>query len=151
MDGSGQLLSAHPMPKFASAGYFGTPLAEKLGIRASSRVVLVNEPADYRALVAPLPPDVTFEARASARTDLVHCFVTAEAELHRRLATFRKRLKPDAVIWISWPKRSAGIATSVTEDVIRAVASPLGSVDVKVCAVDATWSGLKLVVRKRLR
>lgn len=139
------------MSKSASAGYSGTPLAKKLGITASSRVVLINEPDEYRALVAPLPPHFTFHGRVSASTDLVHCFVTTEAELRRRLATFRKTLNPDAVIWISWPKRTAGMATSVTENVIRALALPLGFVDVKVCAVDTTWSGLKLVVRKTLR
>lgn len=139
------------MPKSAPAGYSGTPLAKKLGIKASSRVVLISEPADYQSLVAPLPPNVTFARRVSAGTDLVHCFVTTEAELRRRLTTLRRTLKPDASIWVSWPKRSAGIATSVTEDLIRDVALPMGFVDVKVCAVDATWSGLKLVVRKNLR
>lgn len=139
------------MPKPASAGYSGTPLAKKLGIKPSSRVALIAEPADYQSLVAPLPPNVTFAKRVSAGTDLVHCFVTTEVELRRRLTTFRRALRPDASIWVSWPKRAAGIATSVTEDVIRAVALPLGFVDVKVCAVDATWSGLKLVVRKSLR
>lgn len=139
------------MPKPASAGYSGTPLAKKLGIKAFSRLVILGEPDDYRSLVAPLPPNVTFATRVSGSTDLVHCFVTTEAELRKRLTTFRATLKPDATIWVSWPKRAAGIATSVTEDVIRAVALPLGFVDLKVCAVDATWSGLKLVVRKSLR
>jgi hypothetical protein len=139
------------MPKSASAGYSRTPLAQKLGIRPSSRVVPINEPDDYRTPVAPLPPNVTFATRVSAGTDLVHCFVTAQGELRRRLATFRATLKPDAAIWISWPKRSAGIATTVTEDVIREVALPMSFVDVKVCAVDATWSGLKLVVRRSVR
>lgn len=139
------------MPKSAPSGYSGTPLAKKLGIKAFSRVALIREPADYQSLVAPLPPNVTFAKRVSAATDLVHCFVTTEAELRRRLTTFRRTLKPDAPIWVSRPKRSAGIATNVTEDVIRDVALPMGFVDVKVCAVDATWSGLKLVVRKNLR
>lgn len=149
--GDGKLRNTPRMPQAVSVGYSGTPLAKKLGITASSRMVLISEPADYQSLVAPLPPNVTFGRRVSASTDLVHCFVTTEAELQRRLAMCRKTLRPDATIWVSWPKRAAGIATSVTEDVIRAVALPLGFVDVKVCAVDATWSGLKLVVRKNLR
>lgn len=139
------------MPSSSGAGYSGTPLAKKLGIRASSRVVVIDAPDDYRALLSPLPPNVTFATRTSARVDLVHCFVTTEGELRRQLVQFRKALNPRATIWVSWPKRSSGVATTVTEDTIRDVALPLGFVDVKVCAVDATWSGLKLVVRSSLR
>lgn len=139
------------MPTSSGAGYSGTPLAKKLGIKASSRVVVIDAPDDYRALLSPLPPNVTFGTRTSTRVDLVHCFVTTEEELRRRLVQFRKALSPQATIWVSWPKRSSGVATTVTEDTIRDVALPLGFVDVKVCAIDATWSGLKLVVRKNLR
>lgn len=139
------------MPTSSGAGYSGTPLAKKLGIKASSRVVVIDAPDDYRALLSPLPPNVTFGTRTSTRVDLVHCFVTTEEELRRRLVQFRKALSPQATIWVSWPKRSSGVATTVTEDTIRDVALPLGFVDVKVCAIDATWSGLKLVVRSSLR
>jgi hypothetical protein len=137
----------HPV----SAGYSGTPLARKLGIGAGARVAALDPPPDYQALLAPLPEGVAFEARAGAGTDVAHLFVRERAALARHLETLRGRLRPDAVLWISWPKKTAKVPTTVTEDVIRQLALPLGFVDVKVCAVDATWSGLKLVVRKALR
>ena len=133
------------------AGYSGTPLAAKLGINPGSRVALHAAPQDYRALLAPLPDGVVFESTANAHTDLVHLFVTERDELARHLADLRKTLGPTAVVWVSWPKKAAKRPTTITEDVIREVALPLGWVDVKVCAVDAVWSGLKLVVRKALR
>jgi hypothetical protein len=132
-------------------GYSGTPLAKKLGIAPGARVAALEAPADYPALLAPLPEGVTFESRAGAATDVAHLFVRERAVLARQLDSLRVRLRPDAVLWVSWPKKAARIPTTVTEDVIRELALPLGFVDVKVCAVDATWSGLKLVVRKALR
>ena len=134
-----------------AAGYSGTPLARKLGIAEGARVFVSGGPPNYRALLEPLPPAVRFEARCDASTDLVHLFVTQKAELARTLARLRKVLRSDAVVWVSWPKHSAGVASEVGEGTIREFALPLGFVDVKVCAVDATWSGLKLVVRKALR
>ena len=133
------------------AGYSGTPLAQKLGIREGGVLHPIAAPADYRAILGALPDDVRFATRAGAATDIAHLFVTRRAELERRLASLRRQLRPDAVVWVSWPKRSAKVATDVTEDAIRAVALPLGFVDVKVCAVTEVWSGLKLVVRKALR
>ena len=133
------------------AGYSGTPLAMKLGYKPGCRVCVTGAPAGYRQSLAPLPQGVTFSARAGASTDLVHLFVTQRAELAARLARYRETLKPDAAVWVSWPKKAAKLATDITEDVIRAVALPLGLVDIKVCAVDETWSGLKLVLRKELR
>jgi hypothetical protein len=133
------------------AGYSGTPLAKKLGYRESSRVFVIDAPADYAVLVQPLPPGLVFEGRVSAGTDIVHLFVTEKAELARRLAALRKQLKPEASIWVSWPKKSSAVATTVTEGTIRELALALGLVDIKVCAVNDTWSGLKLVVRKALR
>jgi hypothetical protein len=133
------------------SGYSGTPLARKLGIRAGARVHVAGAPADYRALLEPLPEDVCFVARATASTDLVHLFSLRRAALERRLPRLRATLAPTAVVWVSWPKRACGVATDVTADVVRAVALPLGFVDVKVCAVDDAWSGLKLVVRRALR
>jgi hypothetical protein len=132
-------------------GYSGTPLAKKLGIRDGARVYASGAPANYRALLAPLPEGVRFAAKAGATTDLAHVFATRRAELARSLATLRKALAPDAVVWVSWPKKSSKVATELTEDTVRELALPLGFVDVKVCAVDETWSGLKLVVRKALR
>ena len=139
------------MPTSASPGYSGTPLAKKLGYRASSRVVLIGAPSDYLALVGPLPEEVVFERTATSGTDLAHVFITERAVLAKELSTLRKKLKPEAAVWVSWPKRSAKVATNITEDVIRQVALPLGFVDIKVCAVSEVWSGLKLVVRKELR
>jgi hypothetical protein len=135
----------------STAGYSGTPLAKKLGIADGARVAIVGAPAGYRGLLEPLPARVTFVDAIDERCDLVHLFTTERATLAAALADYRKRLAPDAVVWASWPKKASKMATDITEDVIRAVALPLGFVDVKVCAVDETWSGLKLVVRRALR
>ncbi|HVO90908.1 MAG TPA: DUF3052 domain-containing protein [Casimicrobiaceae bacterium] len=133
------------------AGYSGTPLAKKLGIAAGSRVVTRSAPANYAELVNPLPDDVAFDTKITSATDIVHLFVERKALLAKQLAELRKQLRGDAVVWVSWPKKASGVPTDITEDGIREVALPLGWVDVKVCAVDAVWSGLKLVVRRELR
>jgi hypothetical protein len=133
------------------AGYSGTPLAKKLGLMPGLTVLTVAEPADYRQLVDPLPEDVVFAARLSSKVDLVHGFFTSAAELARHLKRVRSTCGGEVTLWVSWPKRASGVPTDITEDVIRALALPLGWVDVKVCAVDEVWSGLKLVVRKALR
>ncbi|MEQ1806762.1 MAG: DUF3052 domain-containing protein [Burkholderiaceae bacterium] len=135
----------------AVAGYSGTPLPKKLGIKPCLRVVALNAPGDYRQLVAPWPEPAPLLAHADAQTDLVHLFVVERAVLAKEAQRLRKVLKPDAVLWISWPKKAAKVPTDITEDVIREVVLTMGWVDVKVCAVDAVWSGLKLVVRKELR
>ena len=134
-----------------TAGYSGTPLARKLGIAAGTHVAPLGAPPDYAALLAPLPEGVRFASSADARTDVAHLFVRERDDLATRLAALRGALRPDAALWVSWPKKAAKVPTTVTEDVVRELALPLGFVDVKVCAVDATWSGLKLVVRKALR
>jgi hypothetical protein len=139
------------MNEIATAGYSGTPLAKKLGYKDGFRAVLVDAPADYAALVAPLPPGVIFDARVGAATQLVHVFATEKAALAKHLAALRKALPDAAALWVSWPKKASKVPTTITEDTIRELALPLGYVDVKVCAVDAVWSGLKLVVRKELR
>jgi hypothetical protein len=133
------------------AGYSGTPLAKKLGYKPAMQVCLLGAPAGFRKLLEPLPGDVSFASRSGKSTDLVHLFAVKRAELSRTLQTLRKALKPDASIWVSWPKKASKVSTDITEDVIRAEALPLGLVDIKVCAVDETWSGLKLVLRKELR
>ena len=135
----------------SSAGYSGTPLARKLGLKEGSRVLLIGAPEGYESLLAPLPPAVTFLAQAGPGVDLVQVFVTRKADLEQRLASLRKQLRVDASVWVSWPKKSAKVATDISEDTIRAVALPLGFVDIKVCAVSGMWSGLKIVVRKELR
>ena len=133
------------------AGYSGTPLAQKLGIKAGSTIYLAGAPAGFPQTLEPLPPDVRFARRLAASVDIAHVFTTDKAVLQGMLADFRKTLKPTAIVWASWPKQASGIPTQVTENVVRDVALPLGFVDVKVCAVDEVWSGLKLVVRKELR
>jgi hypothetical protein len=132
-------------------GYSGTPLAEKLGIAEGDRVFVWDAPADYADLVAPLPPRVRLSKGLDSDVDMVHVFVKARVTLERSLRTLRATLRPEAPVWVSWPKRAAKVRTDVTEDVVRAVALPLGFVDIKVCAVDEIWSGLKLVVRRELR
>jgi hypothetical protein len=134
-----------------TAGYSGTPLSKKLGIKEAHRVLLVEVPEDYERLLQPLPPAVQFVRQPNSTVDIAHVFVTQKEALLKHLCTLRKKLKPEAAIWISWPKKSAKVATTVTEDTIRELALPLGFVDIKVCAVTEIWSGLKLVVRKELR
>ncbi len=133
------------------SGYSGTPLARKLGIVAGSSLVTRHAPPDYGELVAPLPPGVVVGVRVAESVDLVHVFATERKVLERELASLRKAIRPDAVVWVSWPKKAARVATDITEDTIREVCLPLGFVDVKVCAVSGIWSGLKLVIRKELR
>jgi len=135
----------------AVSGYSGTPLAKKLGIKAGANVCLAHAPKHYGGLVAPLPDGVRLVGRVSEATDLIHIFVTRRKDLERALKSTLKAMRPDAAVWVSWPKKSSGVATELTEDTIRAVALPMGLVDVKVCAVDDVWSGLKLVVRKERR
>ena len=139
------------MPGSATAGYSGTPLAKKLGIKEGGQVLLLGAPDGYESLLAPLPPGVTFLTQASQGVDLAQVFVTRRADLEKQLVALRKRLRVDASVWVSWPKKSAKVATDITEDTIREVALPLGFVDIKVCAVSDVWSGLKLVVRRELR
>lgn len=135
----------------AQAGYSGTPLARKLGLVAGSRVVAIGAPKDYRAWLAPLPEGVAFGRAVDAKTPVVHLFTTERVVLTRELERLRDLIAPDAMVWVSWPKKAAKVPTDITEDVIRAVALPMGYVDVKVCAVSDVWSGLKLVIRKALR
>ncbi|MEM9388665.1 MAG: DUF3052 family protein [Pseudomonadota bacterium] len=135
----------------AAAGYSGTPLWKKLGLKAGHRVRPHQPPSDYARLLAPIPDGVVFSARLRRDIDLWHLFTRRRRELERLLPTAMAQIRRDGMIWVSWPKRVSGVDTDVTEDTVREVALPIGLVDVKVCAVDATWSGLKLVIRKELR
>jgi hypothetical protein len=135
----------------AQAGYSGTPLARKLGISPGARVVTIGAPPEYRAWLAPLPDGVTFGRAVNAATPVVHLFATERAVLTHELERLRDLIAPDAMVWVSWPKKAAKVPTDISEDTIRAVALPMGYVDVKVCAVSDVWSGLKLVIRKALR
>lgn len=132
-------------------GYSGTPLARKLGIKRGFRVKTKRAPTDYQQLLAPLPADVRISARFRDRIDLWHLFARSRSDLSADLKRATKEIPKDGMIWVSWPKKASGVATDMTEDAIRKAALPLGLVDVKVCAVDDTWSGLKLVIRKSLR
>ena len=133
------------------AGYSGTPLPQKLGIKAGQKVVTIGAPAGYRRLLAPLPERVSFTSEAKAGAAFVQFFVSERKVLEKELKRLRKLIADTGTLWISWPKKSSGVATDITEDTIRDVALPLGFVDVKVCAVDETWSGLKLMIRRENR
>jgi hypothetical protein len=134
-----------------TAGYSLAPLARKLGIVTGCVVVTRGAPPGYAGWLAPLPDGVRLTSRVTASTDIVHVFTTDRSTLARWLKALRARIRPDAALWVSWPKQASGVPTSITDDVIRQLCLPLGLVDVKVCAVDETWSGLKLVLRKELR
>ena len=133
------------------AGYSGTPLPQKLGIKPGLTVVTINAPTNYRRLLSTIPEDVTFSDRLKPDSSFVHIFIKKRSELEKRLSSLREKVADTGTVWVSWPKKSSGVPTDVTEDVVRAVVLPLGFVDVKVCAIDETWSGLKLMVRRTNR
>ncbi len=133
------------------AGYSGTPLVRKLGFRPGMRAYFTSAPDDFADLLGELPDDVHVLARPAPDLDLVMLFVTERAQLERRIGGLHAKLRQDGMVWVAWPKRASKVPTDMTEDVIRDVALPRGLVDVKVCAIDDTWSGLKLVIRRELR
>ena len=134
------------------AGYSGTPLWKKLGYKTGMTAWVEGSPHRYlESLALPAEIAVRWLARPEAKTRFVHRFVTEAAVLKAGLKSWRPKIAPDGVIWISWPKKSSGIVTEVNEHLIRELALPIGLVDIKVCAVDEVWSGLKLVIRKELR
>jgi len=130
------------------AGYSGTPLPQKLGIKPGLMVVTINPPANYRRLLGQIPDSVTFSERLKSGSSFVHLFTSRRSEMQKKMSILRDKISDNGAIWVSWPKKSSGISTDVTEDVIREIALPLGFVDIKVCAVDETWSGLKLMIRR---
>ncbi len=138
-------------PKAAPAGYSGTPLAKKLSLAPGMRAWFHAMPDSVRAEIDPAAIGVVEIDTPFAGLDVAHLFVTERRELERLIAQLRALIAPAGQIWVSWPKKAAKVPTDITEDVIRAVALPTGLVDVKVCAVDAIWSGLKLVIRRELR
>jgi hypothetical protein len=133
------------------AGYSQNPLAKKLGIKAGFRMFVHGAPDHYLQLLEPLPEGVSILRRPIGKLDLVHFFTKEAAALAAGLEEYRHKIAQDGMIWVSWPKRASKVPTDVTEDVIREFALPLGLVDIKVCAVDEIWSGLKLVIRRELR
>lgn len=128
-------------------GYSPSRLSRKLGLKPGYRIAVVSPPDRYWDLVHPLPEGVTVAGPRAKGLDFAHVFVERRAELARALPKLLARIKPAGAIWVSWPKRSSGVPTDMTEDVVREVALPLGLVDTKVCAVDETWSALKVVLR----
>jgi hypothetical protein len=138
------------MSAMSTAGYSGTPLPKKLGIREGDLLAIVNDPGHALALLDPLPAAVA-QADDAGDADVVLFFTSARDELAGRIHELGEAIFPDRSLWIAWPKRASGVPTDMTEDVVREVALPLGLVDTKVCAIDATWSGLRLVWRKERR
>ena len=133
------------------AGYSGTPLIQKLGLKPGMKALFVHAPRGYDATLGPLPAGVRRVAAVRRPLDFVQCFVTGRAALEARFARLAAALAPAGMLWISWPKQAANVATDLTEDKVREVGLAHGLVDVKVCAVDETWSGLKFVRRLKDR
>jgi hypothetical protein len=134
------------------AGYSGTPLPKKLGIKEGARLALVGAPdAFLRSTLEPLPDQVELRAPARGPLDVILFFTKSRAELERRFGKLASALDPAGALWIAWPKRSSGVPTDLTEDTLRDVGLPQGLVDTKVCAIDDTWSGLRFVIRKENR
>jgi len=134
-----------------AAGYSGTPLARKLGIKEGHAVAVLKAPDGFEALLEGLPEGVTFRSAARGTNDVLVSFHTRRADLERRLPVFLAAMDVDGGLWIAWPKRASGVPTDITEDALREVCLPLGLVDNKVCAIDDTWSGLRVVWRRELR
>jgi len=132
------------------AGYSGTPLVKKLGIKPGSNIVLVNAPSDY-ATELDLPPDVTVNSRSGKPLDFAQLFVMSEKELQREFSEYAKRLNASGLLWVSWPKKSSGVSTNLSDNIVRDIGLAAGLVDVKVCAVNEVWSGLKFVFRLKDR
>jgi hypothetical protein len=126
------------------AGYSGTPLPKKLGIAEGSAVALVGAPP---GVIGELPSGVTVKRQARGKADVVVAFFTDRGDLERRIEALSRMIFPAGGLWVAWPKRASGLPTTVDENVVRAVALPLGLVDNKVCAIDPTWSGLRVVWR----
>lgn len=133
------------------AGYSGTPLPKKLGIKDGHRLAIVGAPEGFDATLGPLPAAVEVRRTARGSADVLVYFTKRRADLARRIEALGRLIYPDGAIWVAWPKRASGVPTDITEDTVREVALPLGLVDNKVCAIDDTWSGLRIVWRKEHR
>jgi len=134
-------------------GHSGTPLPKKLGIKAGMRVALLHAPDEIEATLGPLPDGVRLQhgLRRTQRVDLIVAFVVERDHLARNLGWLTTTLPSHGSLWVAWPKRGSNLVTDMSDDAVREIALPMGWVDVKVCAIDSTWSGLKLVLRKELR
>ena len=134
-----------------AAGYSGTPLAKKLGIKEGYKIRLINQPAYYFDLFTDLPTHLQIFTDKGTKKNFLHYFATAATDLQQQLPLLKDEIVSNGMIWVSWPRKAAKIKTDLTEDTIRAYALPIGLVDIKVCAVDEIWSGLKLVIRVKER
>ena len=133
------------------AGYSKRSLPEKLGIKEGFKIAILNPPRNYGATLGELPTHVTVVDRPEAEMDLIHCFVKSKREAASAISDLRHNISPRGALWVSWPKGSSGVSTDLNENVVREVGLKSGLVDVKVCAVDETWSGLKFVYRRKDR
>ena len=132
------------------AGYSGTPLIKKLGIKPGSNIVFVSAPSDY-ASELDLPADVTANSRSRKPLDFAQLFVKSEKELRKKFSRYAKRLNSSGMLWVSWPKKSSGVSSDLSENIVRDIGLAAGLVDVKICAVNEVWSGLKFVFRLKDR
>lgn len=135
------------MANTSSAGYSGTPLPRKLGIKPEARVGLIGAPHEFDEVLGELPPGVTVHRRVRGTFDVLVVFVQKRSELERRLPALKQALDQAGGLWVAWPKRSSGVATDLEDETVRALGLGVGLVDNKVCAIDATWSGLRFVYR----
>jgi hypothetical protein len=131
---------------FQTSGYSGTPLEKKLGIKEGFKIRIVNQPAYYFELFTDVPENITILTNKKIKKNLIHYFTKSAKALHKDIVSVRNEIELDGMIWISWPKKSSKVTTDITEDIIRDLALANGLVDIKVCAVDEIWSGLKLVI-----
>jgi hypothetical protein len=134
-----------------AVGYSGTPLVKKLGFVPDMSVVLLDAPSNFSDLLGEIPSGVKVSRRLTGPADLVLIFVQYAADLATKVLALKSAVSPDGMVWVAWPKRASKMPTDLTENIIREIVLPTGLVDVKVCAIDETWSGLKLVIRKSLR
>ena len=132
------------------AGYSGTPLVKKLGIKSGANIAFISAPQDY-ASELDLPSDVTVNSRSSEPLDFAQLFVKRKTELKRKFSEYAQRLNASGMLWVSWPKKSSGVSTDLSENAVREIGLAAGLVDVKICAVDEVWSGLKFVYRLKDR
>jgi hypothetical protein len=133
------------------AGYSGKPVVQKLGVKPGFRIFVDGAPSAYGEIVGALPAKATVKSALKPPVDMVHVFVEQAAGLAGKLRRYRAAIVPNGMIWVSWPKKSSGIATDLSDVVVRGTALPLGPVDTKICAIDDIWSGLKLVIPKKQR
>ena len=129
-----------------TSGYSGTPLAKKLGIKEGFKIRLINQPDYYFDLFTDMPENIKILKDKTSKKNFIHCFTKQAKDLNEQIPLLRNEIEQNGIIWVSWPKKTSKMATNVTEDIIRNIALSKGLVDIKVCAVDETWSGLKLVI-----